>query len=306
MSAYPKRLLSIQDLKVNQAQEILELAKTYKASSANAIPNARFASKVVALAFLESSTRTRVSFEIACHRIGAKPIHFSGGSESSIAKGESAHETIETVLAMRPDALVTRYGGDSQTERVLKNANLPIVNGGDGRNEHPTQALLDAFTINERLGSIEGQKVLFVGDVEHSRVARSNLHLLTMLGAKVASCSPNDFKPTAQEWKSCEHFENLRDGLKWASVCVGLRIQKERHEKNSRLNLEEYIKLYRIDHKKLLDLSSKGLIMHPGPFVPGEDLTDDVLSDPRCAIHEQVTNGVFIRMAVLTHILEAR
>jgi aspartate carbamoyltransferase catalytic subunit len=301
MSAYPKRLLSIQNLSLQQSKEIIDRAITLKAK----LPAFASTTKVVALVFFEPSTRTSMSFEIAAHRLGLRPVVFIPGSYSSMAKGESAHETLENILSMKPDLVVMRHSGDAAVARVIQSSAIPVINAGDGKNEHPTQALLDAMTILECRGQIESEKIIFVGDVEHSRVARSNRALFTMLGAQVAVCAPEYLQPKSNDWADTKRFTTLDEALSWATVCMGLRVQKERHaigKDENKFDLAEYINKFRIDNKNVAQkLKGDAIIMHPGPFVPGEDLHEEILNDSRCVIHQQVTNGVYIRMALLGH-----
>lgn len=254
---------------------------------------------VVALVFFEPSTRTRFSFEMAAQRLGVKTVSFVADASTSVAKGESLHETLQTLIAMRPDLLVVRHSGDRAVEYLLKTTATPIINAGNGVEEHPTQALLDAMTIFERKKKLEGEKILFIGDVEHSRVARSDRSLFLKMGAEVAVCAPKRFAPKTLDWLETKQFSSLSEGLKWCTVCVGLRIQKERHQNVESGVSNEYIENFRLDKKNLSNLNSEAIIMHPGPFVDGVDLNHEILNDPRCVIHEQVTNGVYMRMAVM-------
>jgi aspartate carbamoyltransferase catalytic subunit len=284
---------------------LIQKARQLKAShlTPQQITEKKALNKIVALVFFEPSTRTRFSFEIACHRLGLQPVTFSADSTTSLSKGETLSETLEKLLAMRPDALVIRYAGEKEIADVCLKATCPIVNAGEGTREHPTQALLDAMTIEERLGSVEGQKILFVGDVAHSRVAHSGLEVFQKLGATVGFCAPKEFWPKADLWSKAQSFEKMAEATKWATVCIGLRLQKERHQKSSSAHLDNYIENYRLDAKNLQNLSATAVIMHPGPAVLGEDLHPAILQDPRCAIDQQVTNGVYIRMSVLGEIL---
>jgi aspartate carbamoyltransferase catalytic subunit len=204
---------------------------------------------------------------------------------------------------MQPDLAVVRHNGDAAVTKILNSTKTPIVNAGDGTNEHPTQALLDAMTIFERRGQVEGERIVFVGDVEHSRVARSGRALFTMLGAEVAVCAPDYLQPKSKDWADTRRFTTLSEALSWATVCMGLRVQKERHHGQNRFDSADYIKNFRIDKNNIGSrLASDGLIMHPGPFVADEDLSEEILQDSRCAIHDQTTNGVYLRMAVLGQI----
>lgn len=303
--AAPQALLGIEKLSQAQAQIYIE--------KAFAIKSGRLSSKLpphpvpnVALIFFEASTRTRFSFEMAARKLGLNTVSFVADATTSVSKGESQHETLNTLIQMHPDMLVVRHSGDAQVAQILKNTSIPVINAGDGKGEHPTQALLDAMTILERLEiknlSLKDQKIIFVGDVEHSRVARSGRLLFQLLGAEVAICCPSELAPQSQDWQGVKHFTEMAKATAWATVCMGLRLQKERHGQHVSFSQEEYIANYRLDDKNLKNLSKNALIMHPGPFVPGIDLDEKILADSRCVIHQQVENGVLIRMAVIGEI----
>lgn len=308
MPGYPWSLVSVRDLHPQQIQKIIEQAfylkknrqwiqiGATKSSSAAHAP-------VVLLAFFEPSTRTRTSFEIAAARIGAQAIAFAADDSTSLKKGESLHETMANLLAMQPDLVVCRHQGDARLEETLRAGSVPWINAGDGKGEHPTQALLDAMTVIEKLGHIEGQKILYVGDAEHSRVARSGRALFEMLGAEVAVAAPAEWMPTTPDWSKAKKFDKLREATGWATVCIGLRIQKERHTENQLGGDKTNTREFRLDKSNLEKLAPNALIMHPGPFVPEEDLSEEILRDPRCVIHEQVTNGVFIRAVLMAEML---
>ena len=262
--------------------------------------------KVVLLAFFEASTRTRLSFDIACQRLGVRSVLFQPDQMTSVSKGESVAESLRNTLAMQPDLLVIRFSGEDELQQICQNFSAPIVNAGEGLNEHPTQALLDAMTIMERRGknSLVGERILYVGDVAHSRVARSGLHVFQSLGAEIAVCGPKEFWPHAADWQNAQRFESLAEAAKWCSVCIGLRIQKERHQKSAGLGLvQNKVQDYSLTPKILGHLSPDAVIMHPGPFVAGEDLDPSILSDRRVAIYQQVTNGVYLRMSVIGELL---
>lgn len=296
-------LLRIENLTPQSAHRIIQQA--LKLKSGQSTPQVSFAKRLVAaLVFFEPSTRTRFSFEVACHRMGVHPTAFLADSTTSMAKGETLHETMNTLIAMRPDLVVVRAPAHAQLEKILAETSIPVLNAGTGVEEHPTQALLDAMTIIERKGRIESERILFVGDVSHSRVANSGIQLFKRLGAEVACSSPVDMKPQSKLWVDARHFENLKDGLQWATVCIGLRIQKERHGRSmGQEELQSYIRQFRLDKKNISDLSADALIMHPGPFVPEEDFSEELLQDSRVALHDQVTNGVYVRMATIGDLL---
>lgn len=260
--------------------------------------------KVLAMVFFEPSTRTRMSFQVAAFRLGVRVTSLDSLSISSVSKGETLSDTLMNVGAMQPDVLAVRYGTSKEIDECLKEMPCPVVNAGSGTDEHPTQALLDAFTIKEARGKLEGEKVLIVGDVLHSRVANSNLTLLRELGAEVAFCAPEEFIPQNEHWKNVQHFSELEEGMKWATVTMGLRIQKERHStKGVGLTVAEYREKYRIGADQLKVFNPEGVLLHPGPVIRGVEISSYALKDPRCRVLEQVKNGVFIRAALLSLIL---
>lgn len=294
-----RSLLSIEDLSKLEVRALINKALQLK--SGEVFPLKQESSIVAGLIFFEPSTRTRFSFEVAAHRMFINPVAFVADSTTSLSKGESLHETLNNLMAMQPNILIVRHSGDSEVETILRESSIPVINAGSGSLEHPTQALLDAMTVFERMGNIEKQKILYVGDVEYSRVANSGRKLFQSQGAEVAVCSPAEF--CGGEWSQLKQFENLSEALSWSTVCIGLRIQKERHGKKSILSVEQYIEKYRLDNKNISALSSSAIIMHPGPFVAGVDISEEILQDPRCMIHEQVTNGVYMRMAIMGELL---
>ena len=251
------------------------------------------------LVFIEPSTRTRISFEMACNNLGIHPILFSDVQASSIVKGESLEETLRTFKSLNPSVIVLRYKGSP----FQFDNSIPVVNGGFGSYEHPTQALIDAFTIQSAKKTVKDQNILILGDVLHSRVSNSNLKLLKKLGAKVAFCSPSSLFPKDDLWKDIHCFENINEGLKWADAVMCLRIQQERHDMSIGLSLAEYRDQYHLGTEQLQCLKELAVILHPGPCIFGVEMSMDVLKDSRSLISEQVTNGVFIRSAVLSLVL---
>ncbi|KYG61365.1 aspartate carbamoyltransferase [Bdellovibrio bacteriovorus] len=250
--------------------------------------------KTGALLFFEASTRTRMSFETACARWGIYPLRLDGKSGTSLEKGETYEDTVLNVDAMKPSFLVIRCGDDLDLEDLSKKVQAPILNAGWGKKGHPTQALLDAYTIRKHLGSCEKQMVLIVGDVRHSRVASSHFELAEKLGYDVALCGPSEFLP---ENPKCKVFSSLKEGLSWATVAMALRVQLERH--STKHSLSDYRDQYGFTQKNLQSLSAKALIMHPGPINQGTELDSEVLQDPRCQVLDQVSNGVLIRQALV-------
>lgn len=325
MPSKPKSLIKIADFDKNSIDKVFKLTKELKEANSevenklaaknhrttdkytvnnadNKLSNSpQFKNALIALLFFESSTRTRISFESACVREGYFPSVLIGGAGSSMDKGESIEDTILNVHAMEPRALVIRVGSQVDLIQLKQKLNIPIINAGWGASEHPTQALLDAYTIREKLGAIEGVKLLIVGDIKHSRVASSHMSLSKILGYKLAFCGPKELIP---ENKNGEFpvFEKLEEGLSWCDSIMALRNQFERHQQ--KLSVENYLKEFGLTQKKLLILKKSGLIMHPGPINRGIDLEEDILHDSRSVIMDQVTNGVYLRQAVIRFLLE--
>jgi aspartate carbamoyltransferase catalytic subunit len=252
----------------------------------------------VANLFFENSTRTRLSFELAEKRLGADVINFSASS-SSVKKGETLIDTVNNILAMKVDVLVMRHPNPGAAMFLAKNVNARIVNAGDGAHEHPTQALLDAYSIRERLGKVEGVKVLIVGDILHSRVAISNIYALNKLGAEVKVCGPRTLIPKYVESLGVQVEYDLKKGLEWCDVANMLRIQLERQDNKYFPSLREYSMMYGLDMELLNSLSHKIVIMHPGPINRGVEITSEIADSEHAIILDQVENGVAIRMAVL-------
>lgn len=261
--------------------------------------------KCVSLAFFEPSTRTRLSFQMAALRLGMKTTSLDNVAVSSISKGETLSDTVRNLAAMKPDILAVRSGENSDLEETLLDLSIPVINAGSGTSEHPTQALLDAFTIQEFRGKVQGERILIIGDVLHSRVANSNLILLSKLGAEVAYCAPEEFNPHRENWKATKKFSDIKDAMKWATVCICLRIQKERHQLHHSIGLSmaEYRERFRIGTAQLKDFAADGILLHPGPVIRGIEISSAALQDSRCKVLDQVTNGVFMRASLLSGIL---
>ena len=303
-------LLSVEDLNTKDLETIFSNAEFLKArfKSHGRIDDCVLGEskhqKTVTMIFAEPSTRTRLSFEMACARIGVKSLSLEDLSTSSVVKGETLEDTFHNVVAMQPDALVVRYGNDLAVDRILRDLGSPVISGGIGTIEHPTQALLDAVTIRQHFNKkIEGRKVLLVGDVLHSRVANSNVRLLKKLGAKVGYCTPEEFAPTDPVWNGTEKFTQLKEGFQWADAVMGLRMQKERHQSDMAMAMSNYREQFRISEEHMRLLQPNGLVLHPGPVMVGVDFTPDALKDSRCKILDQVTNGVYVRAAVIAEVL---
>lgn len=248
--------------------------------------------------FFENSTRTRISFELAEKRLSADVINFSA-SASSVNKGETLIDTVNNILSMKVDMVVMRHPAPGAAHLLARSVKATIINAGDGTHEHPTQALLDAFSMRERLGDLQGKHVAIVGDILHSRVALSNICCLQLLGAKVRVCGPPTLIPRWISSLGVEVSYDIRDTLRWADVANVLRIQMERQDLRYFPSLREYARFFGIDKGMLDALDKDILIMHPGPINRGVELTSDVIDSGRSIILDQVENGVAIRMAVL-------
>ena len=248
--------------------------------------------------FFENSTRTRLSFELAEKRLSADTLNFTASS-SSVSKGETLIDTVNNILSMKVDMVVMRHPQAGAAHFLSEQVNSIIVNAGDGAHEHPTQALLDAFSIQRKLGSVEGKKVVIVGDILHSRVALSNIFCLQKLGAEVAVCGPPTLIPRHIESLGVRVETDLRKALEWCDVANMLRIQLERQDIKYFPSLREYTSLYGLNAAYLESLSKEIVIMHPGPINRGIEITSDVADGPHAIILDQVENGVAVRMAVL-------
>ena len=306
-----KSLLGIADLSSNDLQYILDTAAIFKkefyekGSIIHCIDSEKTRGLVVQLLFAEPSTRTRASFELACGKLGIAVTSLWNLHFSSMAKGETLEDTLRCLLAMKPNMIVLRCGEFKSMEAFLGSSPIPIVNAGLGTMEHPTQALVDAFTIQEYRGKVKGEKVLIVGDVLHSRVANSNLKLLLRMGAQLGICTPDALGPHDKEaWKDVKRFDSLETGIRWADVIMCLRVQRERHSfRNIGFSMAEYRDKYRIGQEEMEIFSSDGLLLHPGPAVRGVEIANQALDDPRCCIITQVENGSHIRSAIITLML---
>ena len=252
----------------------------------------------IANLFFENSTRTKLSFELAEKRLSADVINFSSES-SSVKKGETLLDTVNNILAMKVDIVVMRHPNPGASVFLSRNINAKIVNAGDGTHEHPTQALLDAFSIREKFGNVKGKKIVIIGDILHSRVALSNIYCLQKLGAEVKVCGPSSLMPKHLDALKVEHISDLKEALEWCDVANILRIQLERQEVNYFPSLREYAMVYGINKEILDSLSKEIIIMHPGPINRGVELSSDVADSKHAIILDQVENGVAIRMAVL-------
>lgn len=300
MQLSTKHLLGIKDLQPKDIALILSTASQFKEvlqRPVKKVPSLRDVS-IVNL-FYENSTRTRISFELAEKRLGADTINFSASS-SSVSKGETLLDTVNNILSMKVDMVVMRHSASGAPHFLAKHIDVPIINAGDGINEHPTQALLDAFSITEKLGTLEGKKIVLVGDIMHSRVALSNIYLLKKMGAQVMVAGPPTLIPTYITAALGVQVEyNLKKALQWCDVANVLRIQLERQNQVLFSSLREYNLAYGVSSKLLNELSKEIVIMHPGPINRGVEIDSDVADGKHSIILQQVENGVAVRMAVL-------
>jgi aspartate carbamoyltransferase catalytic subunit len=294
-----KHLLGIRDLTVEDINLIFTTADNFKDvinRPIKKVPSLR--DTTVANLFFENSTRTRLSFELAEKRLSADIINFSASS-SSVSKGETLIDTVNNILAMKVDMIVMRHPKPGAAEFLSKKVNARIVNAGDGTHEHPTQALLDAFSIRENLKTLQGVRVVIVGDILHSRVALSNIFCLQKLGAEVMVCGPSTLIPRHLPDLGVKVEHNLIKALKWCDVANVLRIQLERQDIRYFPSLREYVMQYGINRRILDSLDKKILLMHPGPINRGVELSSDAADSGQSIILQQVENGVAVRMAVL-------
>ncbi len=293
-----KDLLEIEGLPGEEIEKILDSAVSFKEVGTREIkkvPTLR--GKTVINLFYEPSTRTRTSFEIAAKRMSADAINISVAS-SSVKKGETLKDTALNLEAMHPDCIVVRHSSAGTPQMLAKYLKCSVINAGDGAHEHPSQALLDLMTIKERVGRIEGLKVLIVGDIAHSRVARSSIHGFSALGAKVSVCGPPTLIPHEVEALGCKVSYDLAEAIKDADVIMMLRIQLERQGRSLIPSAREYAKLYGLDVEKLKGAKEDLIILHPGPINRGVEISPEVADGPWSLILEQVTNGVAVRMAL--------
>jgi len=294
-----RHLLGIKDLDENDIRLILDTASNFKevlARPIRKVPSLR--DITIANVFFENSTRTRLSFELAEKRLSADIVNFAASS-SSVSKGETLIDTVNNILAMKVDMIVMRHPHAGAGVFLSRHVGAQIVNAGDGAHEHPTQALLDAFSIRERFGEVAGRKVAIIGDILHSRVALSNILCLQKLGAEVMVCGPTTLMPRHIASLGVKVEHDLLKALNWCDVANMLRIQLERQEIGYFPSLREYSMLYGLNKKLLDSLGREIVIMHPGPINRGVEMTSDVADSAHSIILQQVENGVAVRMAVL-------
>ncbi|MCZ8168447.1 MAG: aspartate carbamoyltransferase catalytic subunit [Flavobacterium sp.] len=292
-------LLGIKYLKEQDIQLIFETADHFKEvinRPIKKVPSLR--DITIANIFFENSTRTKLSFELAQKRLSADVISFSA-AQSSVKKGETLIDTVNNILAMKVDMVVMRHAHPGAAYFLSQQVKASIINAGDGAHEHPTQALLDSYSIRERLGDVAGKKVVIVGDILHSRVALSNIFALQMQGAEVRVCGPKTLIPKYIESLGVKVESNLRQALEWCDVANMLRIQNERLDVSYFPSTREYVQQYGVNQALLNSLSKEIVIMHPGPINRGVEITSEVADGPHSVILDQVENGVAIRMAVI-------
>ena len=294
-----KDLLGIKELSVEEINLILDTAAGFKdvlGRDIKKVPALR--GKTTVNLFFEPSTRTRTSFELAAKRLSTDVINFSVPT-SSVVKGESLIDTALTVQALGADFIIIRHASSGVPHLLAKNLNASVINAGDGTNEHPTQALLDAFTIQEKKGNIAGLEIAIVGDIMHSRVAKSNIYCLTALGANVRLIGPPTLIPENLKAMGVSLFHNMEDGLKGVDVLIMLRIQLERQGKGFFPSTDEYSKNWGLTLERLSLAKEDVIVMHPGPMNRGIEIVSEIADGPRSVIIEQVTNGIAVRMSVM-------
>lgn len=294
-----KHLISIKELSTADIETIFNTADNFKEvinRPIKKVPSLR--DITIANIFFENSTRTRLSFELAEKRLSADVINFSA-SGSSVSKGETLIDTVKNILAMKVDMVVMRHANAGASEFLARNIDAKVINAGDGAHEHPTQALLDAFSIREKYGKVEGLKVAIIGDILHSRVALSNIFCLQKLGAEVMVCGPTTLMPKYIAELGVQVSHNVREALEWCDVANVLRIQLERQATRYFPSLREYTLHFGINRKLLEAVGRDITIMHPGPINRGVELNSDVADSSQSIILNQVENGVAVRMAAL-------
>lgn len=294
-----KDLLGLKDLTSEEIEHILNTARTMKlivTYKNKKTPHLQ--GKSIITLFYENSTRTRLSFELASKYMSASAANVSASS-SSVSKGETLIDTGKTIDMMGTDVVIIRHPMSGAPHLLARNINASVINAGDGMNEHPTQALLDMFTIIEKKGSLKGLKVAIIGDVYHSRVARSNIWGMTKLGAEVCVAGPSTLLPPEIEKTGVKAFNTVQEALIDADVVMGLRIQLERQKKGLFPSIREYSRFFGLDEKRLKLAKEDALVMHPGPVNRGVELSSSVVDGDKSLINEQVQNGVAVRMALL-------
>ena len=304
MSFQSRHFISLKNLKSQDAYFLFDKADEL-------IPKTKYSDKNACLLFFEPSTRTQISFELALRDCGVHAITFNAET-SSLKKGETVLDTLLNLEAMGFDLFIVRHGYSNESlVELSKQIRTPIINAGEGTSGHPTQALLDCYTILKERKKLEGERVLFVGDIKHSRVVQSNVELMNTLGVEVGFCAPDVFMPKSEE--GARRFTTLEKGMEWATVLISLRTQFERHTEmgsasNSLLSQEmhdksSFVKNYSLNLERLKNWKKDGIIMHPGPFNREVEIASEIISDPRVCIYKQVSNGRKIRRALIDSII---
>ena len=300
-----RHIRSIDDLGRSGIEEILTLSDHFHEVSTRRIPKVpALRGKTIALLFYEDSTRTRLSFETASKRLSADSLNFSIGS-SSVKKGESLRDTVETISAMGVDAIVVRHGSAGVPWLLPRWTDAAVINAGDGSHEHPTQALLDCYTIRNKLGDLDGKRITIVGDIRHSRVARSNVKAFLSLGASVTLVAPKTLMPFDTDDWGVETTDQFDSVIGDSDVLYMLRMQLERQQKSFVPSLREYAKEYGLSNSRAQSMKPESLIMHPGPMNRGVEVSSNIKEHPNSVVNDQVANGVIIRMSALYYLLGA-
>jgi aspartate carbamoyltransferase catalytic subunit len=288
-------VIDLKSFSLSQVENLFAVAKRLKiAKNFSSIPT--ITGDTIALMFFEPSTRTRLSFETAAHRAGYGALIFEGGGKTSLEKGETIEDSVLNVAAMHPKFVIIRCGDDVDLPGLAKKISMPVINAGWGVKGHPTQALLDLFTLNEKWGGLRGKKMVIVGDIRHSRVASSHIELAKICGVELAFCGPKDFLPANGGVKT---FDRLNEALVWCDAVMALRVQFERHQSSSAMSKEDYRAQFGLTADSVKKLKPSGWIMHPGPINHGIEMDTEVLKDPRCLVLEQVSSGVYVREALI-------
>lgn len=300
MKLHKKDILGLEGISSHEVELILDTAKEMKKIVTSKMKRINYLQgRTVVTLFYENSTRTRVSFELAAKYMGANAVNVSVGN-SSVQKGETLLDTGRTLDAMGTDIVVIRHNRSGAPHLLAKNINASVINAGDGMHEHPTQALLDMFTIKEHFGRLNGLKVAIIGDIYHSRVARSNIIGLTTMGAHVNVFAPSTLLPVGiEELGSVKVCKTIEEAIKDCDVVMGLRIQLERQKKALFPSAYEYTRFFGLRHENAKNLSKNALFMHPGPVNRGLEMTSNIIDSDNSVINQQVTNGVAVRMALL-------
>ncbi len=298
---HPISLLTACDLRRDQIKHFLSTTKLFARALQNGNSIPLLNGITVVNLFFENSTRTRISFEVATRKLAGSVLNFAV-STSSLQKGETLIDTVLNIQAMAGDCLVVRHSSAGSPNVLAQKLKIPIINAGDGFHEHPTQGLLDAYTIEEKLGQIEGKNIIILGDIAHSRVARSNIYILKKLGATVAVCGPPTLLPPNPEALGVKFAYRIEELLPQADVVIALRIQMERQNKMQIPSLAEYSRIWGLNRERVKLLKKEAIILHPGPINRGVEISSDVADGPHSVILDQVFNGVLVRMAVLAEI----